>query len=56
MGLFSFLNQFNSNSVNQDGDNNLTLDIKKNKDKPISYEKLCCSNIPKELRNLFFGK
>jgi len=54
MGLFSFLNQFNSNSINQDGDNNFTLDIKKNKDKPISYEKLCCSNIPKELRNLFF--
>jgi len=54
MGLFSFFNQFNNTSDIKDVENNLTHNLKKNKDKQISYENLCCSNIPKDLRNLFF--
>jgi len=53
MGLFSFFNQLNG-TANQHGESNLTQNLKKNKDKPITYENLRCSNIPKELRNLFF--
>jgi len=56
MGLFSFFNQFNNTSDIKDDENNLTHNLKKNRDKQISYENLCCSNIPKTLRNLFFGK
>jgi len=55
MGLFSFFNQLNG-TTNQHGESNLTQNLKKNKDKPITYENLRCSNIPKELRNLFFGR
>jgi hypothetical protein len=54
MGLFSFFNQFNNTSDIIDVVNNLTLILMKIRDKKISYENLCCSNIPKTLRNLFF--
>ncbi|ORX43517.1 hypothetical protein BCR36DRAFT_360958 [Piromyces finnis] len=53
MGLFSFFNQNNS-TANQHGESNLTQTLQNNKDKIITYENLRCSNIPKELRNLFF--
>eukprot|EP00833_Pecoramyces_ruminatium_P000157 jgi/Orpsp1_1/1174189/evm.model.c7180000049201.1 len=53
MGLFSFFNQHNNNLIQDDG-NNITQNLKNNRDKQISYENLCCSNIPKDLRNLFF--
>jgi len=56
MGLFSFFNQLNNNSEIQDDKYNLIQNLWQKKDKQITYENLCCSDIPKDLRNLFFGK
>jgi hypothetical protein len=54
MGLFSFFNQLNNNSEIQDDKYNLIQNLWQKKDKQITYENLCCSDIPKDLRNLFF--